>query len=667
MGNRNIVFWFLGVKCEYEDCEGLKSPLISLSKGGNIRPTLERGNTISTSEKGNTIPPFEKGNTISPFGKGNMISPFEKGGRGDLKTFGKQKTSPCLSAKISFIVFLAILVCTSASLAIEQNPNFVTTFYGSMELKEELNLKGSSLKELIGDSQKLSGLTEVNLKNYETSEKMDDSTMESVSSGYRERLTDEGWQMIMMGMNNGRIITIYELKKENVREKLMAVIISPTGVSEMTLMGKIELSALEDLRDVLLKAVPKFNELESMAEILKPEASPSQHPIDAIARWTELIDKYGDIAPSQVYYELASAYEQMGEYVKALELYKSLIDKRDTPKIMLLETYYWAGWCSERMLEFDDARRYYILSLENFGGLQTNDDDYIASAEMALLRLDKVKNEPMSTMALMEKAQNLCLRQKNYPEAIDVYAIIASDMPEENAKFTLDSKLGSSKSAYAPTAMLMIALSFGHLKQYELQAKVLEISVEKYPSSVSHLYLGMAYQDTNGYESALEQYKIVINDYPNVSQWQSLTAYYNAAECAKKLGNMDEAKGYYKKIMYTYGSINSPMVGDVERELLKIERGGKLPFLGLGFRYRASTDGAYIVTVFKNGPSKDAGVQRSDVLLAIDSEKTPDPNVAVKIIASKNIGDKVVLTIKRSEDTLQIPVTLTATPDTLER
>jgi tetratricopeptide (TPR) repeat protein len=568
---------------------------------------------------------------------------------------------------IIFLLLAFFTTCTSISYAIEPIPNFLTTFYGSMKLKEELNLNGASLKELIGDSQKLSGLTQVNLKNYETSEAMDNSTMESFSNGYRERLTDEGWQMLMMGMNSGRIITIYELIKENVREKLMAVIVGPTEVSEMILIGKVELSALEDLRDVLLKAMPKFSELKPMAEVLKIEASPSQYPIDAIARWTELIDKYGDAAPFQVYYELAFAYEKMGDYIKALELYKSLIDNRNSRNIMLLETYYWAGWCSERILEFDSARKYYILLLENFGGLQTNDDDYIASAEMALLRLDKVKDEPLSNMILAEKAQNLYLRQRNYPEAIDIYTVLASDMPEENAKFTLDSKLGSSKSAYAPTAMLMIALAFGHTKQYELQTKVLEISVEKYPNSIGRLYMGMAYQNQDKYKEALEQYKTIFSDYPNASPWQSLTAYYNAAECAKKLDKLDQAKEYYKKVVDMYSSINSPMVGDVEREILKIERGGKLPFLGLGFRYRESREGAYIVTIFKNGPCKDAGVQRSDLLLAIDSEKTPDPNVVVKIIAKKNIGDKIVLSIRRGEDTLEIPVTLTATPEKLER
>jgi len=563
------------------------------------------------------------------------------------------------------IAFLAILVCASVSTAIETTPDSV----GSMKLKEELNLTGASLKELIGDSPKLSGLTEVNLKNYEMLEAVDESTMESISSDYRKRLIDGGWKMIMMGMNKGRIITIYGLEKENVREKLMVVILSPSEVSEMTLTGKVELSALEDLRDVLLKAMPKFNELKPMSELLQPEASPSQHqPIDAIARWTELIDKYGDTTPFQVYYELASAYEQMGEYEKALELYKSQIDnQKDIPKVMLLETYYWAGWCSERLLGIEDAKKYYGLLLQTFGGLQTNEDDYIVSAEMALQRLDKVQNEPKAIMTLMEKAENLYHRQKNYPEAIDIYSIIVNNMSETNAKLTLDSKFGTSNSAYAPSAMVMIGLALGHTKQYELQTTVFEIAVEKYPNSIRHLYLGIAYQNQDKYREALEQYKSVISDYPDASPWQSLTAYYNAAECAKKLGNMDEAKGYYRKIMDMYSSINSPMVGDVEREILKIERGGKLPFLGLGFRYRASTEGAYIVTVFKNGPCKSAGVQRSDTLLAIDSEKTPDPNAAVRIIANKNIGDKVVLSIKRGDETLEIPVTLTETPEKLER
>jgi len=555
------------------------------------------------------------------------------------------------NVSIILLLLAFFTTCTSISLAIEPIPSFLTTFYGSMKLKEELNLTGTSLKELIGDSQKLSGLTQVNLKNYETSEAMDDSTMESVSNGYRERLTDEGWQMIMQGMNEGKIIMIYGLEKENIREKLMVIIFSPSEVSEMTLIGKIELSSLEDLRDMLLKAMPKFSELKPMEALLQAE-SPSQQSVDAVSRWKELIGNYGFQVPSPIYYELASAYEIKGEYEKAIELYESLIKREDTSKVMLMEVYYWAGWDSERLSRVDDARKYYILLIEHFGGLDTNEDDYIASAEMALKRLDKIQNEPESVKALMEKAETLYHKQKNYIPAIDVYKTIIENMPD---------------SSYVPSATLMLGLAYGHVKQAEKQLEAFENTVKKYQDSTSHLYLAMAYQNQDKYKEALEQYKIVINDYPNASPWQSLTAYYNAAECAKKLDKLDEAKGYYRKVVDMYSTINSPMVGDVEREILKIERGGKLPFLGLGFRYRESREGAYIVTVFKNGPCKDAGVQRSDLLLAIDSEKTPDPNVAVKIIANKNIGDKVVLSIKRGEDTLEIPVTLTATPDKLER
>jgi S1-C subfamily serine protease len=54
-------------------------------------------------------------------------------------------------------------------------------------------------------------------------------------------------------------------------------------------------------------------------------------------------------------------------------------------------------------------------------------------------------------------------------------------------------------------------------------------------------------------------------------------------------------------------------------------------------------------------------------LIAIDSEATPDPNIASRIIARKNIGDTVKLTIKRGDQVLDIPVTLTAAPAKLER
>jgi serine protease Do len=81
-------------------------------------------------------------------------------------------------------------------------------------------------------------------------------------------------------------------------------------------------------------------------------------------------------------------------------------------------------------------------------------------------------------------------------------------------------------------------------------------------------------------------------------------------------------------------------------------------------------EGAPIVTVFENGPCKEAGVQPGDVLLAIDSKPTPNARSVIRIIGwEKNIGDEVTLLIRREgeDEDIEVSVTLTGTPAKLER
>jgi hypothetical protein len=42
-------------------------------------------------------------------------------------------------------------------------------------------------------------------------------------------------------------------------------------------------------------------------------------------------------------------------------------------------------------------------------------------------------------------------------------------------------------------------------------------------------------------------------------------------------------------------------------------------------------------------------------------------DAVIRFVAKKNVGDQVILHVKRGEDMLDIPVTLIETPDKLER
>jgi tetratricopeptide (TPR) repeat protein len=528
--------------------------------------------------------------------------------------------------------------------------------FGSTKVKSEKSITGEELKKLIGDSQQLAGLTELSMKTYETASEMDDSAMESFVTGYRERLMDDGWQMMLQGMNKGRFIMIYTQGKGKIQDKLMIVVVGSKEVSEVTLSGKINVSDLEDLRDALLKSLPKYSELKPLEELLKPDTSPSQSEMEVnVIDWIkQVIAEEGDKASPSMFLELADHYKDQGDYDNALKNYVTITNASDVPGSILIQALFNAGWINERNLNIDGAKKYYDMLVEKFGNADIHEEDYVTAAELALRRLDKVKDEPRSVMGVMETADNIFLRMKDYASAIDNYESLVKNMPD---------------SVYVESAMIMIGISYGRLAQTDPSFQTKQIGtfksvVEKFPSSISHLYLGMAYK---WYPAAIIQYRIVINDYPKASTWQMVKALYNAGEVAKNLGWEDDSKAYFKQLVERYSNLNSPMICDVEVELIKEERGGKLPFLGLGFRYTSAVKGAFIVTVFKNGPSKGAGVQQGDIIRSIDAVEITNLDAVIRFVAKKNVGDQVILHVKRGEDMLDIPVTLIETPDKLER
>jgi len=191
--------------------------------------------------------------------------------------------------------------------------------------------------------------------------------------------------------------------------------------------------------------------------------------------------------------------------------------------------------------------------------------------------------------------------------------------------------------------------------------------VNEYPSVNNHRYLAMAYQEAGRYADALEQYKTIINDYSGARDWDYIEAYRGAADSLEALGMMEKAKDYYRELTEKFAHISSPTLAAVEKKLIIMERGDSVPFLGLGFRHTGAVKGAYIVTVFKNGPCKAAGIRPGDVLRAIDSQSTPNPRAVVKIIGEKNIGDEVKLLIQSDGNQMEISVTLIKKPEKLER
>lgn len=73
----------------------------------------------------------------------------------------------------------------------------------------------------------------------------------------------------------------------------------------------------------------------------------------------------------------------------------------------------------------------------------------------------------------------------------------------------------------------------------------------------------------------------------------------------------------------------------------------------------STVQGALVRSVVANGPAAKAGVQADDVITAIDGEDVADAQALVDAIAAHKPGDKVTLTVTRTDATDPVDVTVT--------
>jgi hypothetical protein len=82
----------------------------------------------------------------------------------------------------------------------------------------------------------------------------------------------------------------------------------------------------------------------------------------------------------------------------------------------------------------------------------------------------------------------------------------------------------------------------------------------------------------------------------------------------------------------------------------------------LGIQGADAPGGARLVEVPADGPAGKAGLKSGDVIKAVDKKEIKGYGPLVQILSAKKPGDKVVLTIQRDKETLEITVTLGRRP-----
>ena len=84
------------------------------------------------------------------------------------------------------------------------------------------------------------------------------------------------------------------------------------------------------------------------------------------------------------------------------------------------------------------------------------------------------------------------------------------------------------------------------------------------------------------------------------------------------------------------------------------------PILGVQLDMQFNGDGARVDNVTEGGASEAAGLQRGDVIVAVDGKPVADGTELIVIIRSRAAGDTVKVTIDRDGQSTVLPVTLTA-------
>jgi putative serine protease PepD len=90
----------------------------------------------------------------------------------------------------------------------------------------------------------------------------------------------------------------------------------------------------------------------------------------------------------------------------------------------------------------------------------------------------------------------------------------------------------------------------------------------------------------------------------------------------------------------------------------QIISGGKASHPFLGLELTDAEAGTTVAAVTSGGPGAGAGIQKGDVITAIDGQSLPSSDALVSAVQAHKVGDKVTLTVKRGGATKQMVVTL---------
>ena len=114
---------------------------------------------------------------------------------------------------------------------------------------------------------------------------------------------------------------------------------------------------------------------------------------------------------------------------------------------------------------------------------------------------------------------------------------------------------------------------------------------------------------------------------------------------------VDTLKGVFHELVET-GTVRTPWMGIVGVTLNR----------GIAEHYRLAVDKGALLLEVPSGPSKSAGLQPGDVIVAIDDEAIQGMDDLRRRIMKGRVGTKIKVTIRRNHDTFEAYIELTQAP-----
>lgn len=370
---------------------------------------------------------------------------------------------------------------------------------------------------------------------------------------------------------------------------------SQSGFSSRIVQRKIQniktaLTELEAQKKIMQSTTQNSVSAQAHFQIAELLRTSLNSPEDAIARYTQLVKQYpkSSVAPEAIWrigyvydkilnlndkaieaynkvvdnyptshfspealFRIGRIYKEKGNYAKALDAFDKLIQK--SPDFWKLPAvFYWKGICLEKLKNYSQAIDAYKIFL--FVYLPQLDQAHLGdigkyqqsklkieieiegkiSALQAKLSIDEQKNTQTQTPKIKWKKAQALIEKGNYSEAVPIYRKLPLITPNSN---------------WAKKAKRQIRTVEYKSGIQQLRKTIKSLPSGDYNAMIAQERIGGIFErELKDYDKAIEEYNLVLSNYPNNSL-SARVLYRIGTIYVKKTGEPDKAMKVYNQLI----------------------------------------------------------------------------------------------------------------------